>query len=284
VKELSPTLEESMTSPVHVTADTLAVAGARLYYELRGSGPLVAIVGAPMHSAPFAPLADLLAADHTVLTMDPRGHFGSVLDDPDADSTPQLRADDLARLLRHVDAGPAVVLGSSGGAVTTLALVQAYPQLVRTAVAHEPPLTPLLEDREQQLALTEDTIATFVGGDTLGAVRKFMANAGLVMPEEVFLQMFGREKSPQEVAEERFFYLHELRGTASWAPDLDALRAASTHLVIGIGETSAGQFCDRTSRALAAELKIEPVLFPGGHGGFMEDAPKFADRLREVID
>jgi pimeloyl-ACP methyl ester carboxylesterase len=275
-----------MTSPAPApaTANTLAIPGGRLYYELRGSGPLLAIVGAPMHSAPFAPLADLLAADHTVLTMDPRGHFGSVLDDPDADSTPPLRADDLAAILRHLDAGPAIVLGSSGGAVTTLALVQAYPQLVRTAVAHEPPLMQLLEDSEHQLALNEDTIATFVSGDSLGAVRKFMANAGFVMPEEVFQQVFGGERSPQEAASERFFYLHELRGTANWLPDLDVLRATPVNLVIGIGETSAGQICDRTSRALAAALKIEPVLFPGGHGGFMEDSATFADRLREVID
>jgi pimeloyl-ACP methyl ester carboxylesterase len=272
-----------MTSPTAVTAGSLAVPGARLHYELRGSGPLIAIVGAPMHTAPFAPLADQLAAGYTVLTMDPRGHFGSVLDDPDAESTPELRADDLARLIRHLDAGPATVLGSSGGAVTTLALVQAHPELVRTAVAHEPPLSQLLEDREQQLAGHEDTIATFAAGDSLGAIRKFMTNAGFVMPEEAFLSAFGGEKSPEEAASERYFYLHELRGTASWIPDLDALRAAPTRLIIGIGDASAGLFCDRTSRALAAELKIEPTLFPGGHGGFMEDPVRFAARLREVI-
>jgi pimeloyl-ACP methyl ester carboxylesterase len=273
-----------MTPSVDVTSGTLAVPGAQLYYELRGSGPLVAIVGAPMHSAPFAPLADVLAADHSVLTMDPRGHFGSVVEDPDADSSPRQRADDLAALIRHVDAGPAAVLGSSGGAVTTLALLQAHQQLVRTAVAHEPPLTQLLRDSEQQLAANEDTIATYASGDTLGAVRKFLTNAGLVMPEEVFLQVFGGEKSPDEVASERFFYLHELRGTAGWVPDLDALRATTARLVIGIGETSAGQFCDQTSRALATELKVEPVGFPGGHGGFMEDPVGFAARLREVIE
>jgi pimeloyl-ACP methyl ester carboxylesterase len=272
-----------MTSSTDSTSGTLAVPGARLYYELRGSGPLLAIVGSPMHSAPFAPLADLLATDHTVLTMDPRGHFGSALDDPQADSTPELRADDLARLIRHVDAGPANVLGSSGGAVTTLALLEAHPELVHAAVAHEPPLTHLLEDREQQLAANEDTIATFASGDTIGAVRKFLAYAGLEMPEEMFNSMFMREKSAAEVASERFFYLHELRGTAAWVPNLDALRATADKLVIGIGEDSAGQFCDRTSRALAAELKIEPALFPGGHGGFMQNPPAFADRLREVI-
>jgi pimeloyl-ACP methyl ester carboxylesterase len=273
-----------MTSPAPVTVGSLAVPGARLHYELRGSGPLLAIVGSPMHAAPFAPLADLLAAGNTVLTMDPRGHFGSVLDDLDTESTPELRADDLARLIRHLDAGPATVLGSSGGAITTLALVQAHPELTATAVAHEPPLSQLLEDREQQLAKNDDTVATYSRGDTLGAVRKFMSNAGFVMPEEVFIRAFGGEKSAEEAAGERFFYLHELRGTAGWVPDLDALRAAPTRLVIGIGDTSAGQLCDRASRALAAELKIEPTLFPGGHGGFMENPARFAKRLREVID
>jgi pimeloyl-ACP methyl ester carboxylesterase len=56
------------------TAQTLEVPGARLYYEVRGTGPLVVLVGAPMDAGPFAPLADLLADDYTVLTTDPRGH------------------------------------------------------------------------------------------------------------------------------------------------------------------------------------------------------------------
>ena len=101
--------------------------GARLHYEVRGRGPLVVLVGAPMDAAAFAPLADLLAADHTVLTTDPRGINRSSVDDPDRDSTPELRADDLARLLTHLDAGPAAVLGSSGGAVSALALAAGPP-------------------------------------------------------------------------------------------------------------------------------------------------------------
>lgn len=272
-----------MASSVPFTTGSLAVPGATLYYELRGSGPLVAIIGSPMHSAPFAPLADLLAADHTVLTADPRGHFGSVLDDPESGSAPQVRADDLARLIRHVDAGPAVVLGSSGGAVTTLALVQAHPELVRTAVIHEAPIARLLDDSEQQIAANEDTHALYVGGDRLGAVRKFMAYAGFVLPEHVFQQLFNGDRSPAEVESERRFYLYDLLNTITWEPDLDALRGTLDKLVIGIGETSGGMLCDHTSRALAAELKIEPTFFPGGHGGFMENPPAFAVRLREVI-
>jgi pimeloyl-ACP methyl ester carboxylesterase len=89
------------TSIATATTETLEVPGARLHYELRGTGPLVVLVGAPMDAAAFAPLADLLATDHTVLTTDPRGHQGSVLDEPEQDSNPQQRGDDLARQVRR---------------------------------------------------------------------------------------------------------------------------------------------------------------------------------------
>jgi pimeloyl-ACP methyl ester carboxylesterase len=61
---------------------TLDVPGAHLRYEVRGDGPLLLLLGAPMPAAPFAPLADALASDHTVVTADPRGISGSTLDDP----------------------------------------------------------------------------------------------------------------------------------------------------------------------------------------------------------
>ena len=267
-----------------VTTSALAAPGVRLYYELRGDGPLVALVGSPMHSAPFVPLAEHLAEQYTVLTPDPRGHFGSRLDDPDTDATPEVRADDLARILRHLDAGPATVFGSSGGAITALALLQAAPELVSTAIAHEPPLAELLEDeREAQRRIRDDILTTFRGGDEVAAIRKFFAMTELSMPEDVFQQMFAH-RDAAAIANDRFFYLHELEPTVSWRPDLDALRGLDTPLIIGIGDTSAGMFCDRASRALATELKIEPTFFPGGHGGFMENPPAFAARLREVIE
>ncbi|SDI48112.1 Pimeloyl-ACP methyl ester carboxylesterase [Actinokineospora alba] len=266
-----------------VTARTLAVPGARLHYEVRGEGPLVALIGAPMNADSFAPLADLLAADHTVLTADPRGINRSSVDDPDADSTPEARADDLARLITHLDAGPGTVVGSSGGAVTALALAQARPELVHTVVAHEPPLGELLDDRDEIRANTADMIATHLAGDTTGAWRKFLAQANIFLPEPVFQEMFGGEREPRQVADEGFWFAHELRPTTCWQPDLAALRAVGTRIVIGIGEDSVGQFCERTSNALASALGIETTTFPGGHIGFVEDPAAFDTRLREVL-
>ena len=152
-----------------------------------------------------------------------------------------------------------------------------------TAIAHEPPLAELLDEREAQREIREDILATYRGGDEIAAIRKFFAMTELSMPEDVFERTFAH-RDAAAIANDRFFYLHELEPTAAWRPDLDALRALDTNLIIGIGETSAGLFCDRTTRALSTELKIEPTLFPGGHGGFMENPPAFAARLREVIE
>ncbi|MFD9948306.1 alpha/beta fold hydrolase [Nonomuraea sp. NPDC059023] len=265
-----------------MTVGTLGTPGARLHFEVRGQGPLVALAGAPMDADSFAPLADLLATDHTVLTADPRGIKRSLLDDPAQDSTPELRAGDLSRLLAHVDAGPAVVFGSSGGAITALALAQTHPEQLRAVIAHEPPLVELLEDRDKLHAQTGELIATYLGGDAVGAWAKFMAQAGITVPDEALEMMFGGERDPQDVADERRWFAHELHGTTHWAPDLDLLRAAP-RLVIGIGEESAGQLCDRTSRALGAALGIEPVVFPGDHTGFADDAGGFLPALRAVL-
>ncbi len=67
---------------------TLAVPGAKLYFEIRGRGPLISLVGAPMDADGFALLAEHLATDHTVLTCDPRGIRRSSVTDRDTDSTP----------------------------------------------------------------------------------------------------------------------------------------------------------------------------------------------------
>ena len=274
-------MNSASTATAH--ARTLDVPGARLYYEVRGSGPVVVLVGAPMDADSFAPAADLLAAEYTVLTTDPRGIRRSPVDDRDRDSTPEMRADDLARLLTHLDAGPAVVFGSSGGAVSALALVQAHPELVHTVVAHEPPLDELLDDREELRVKTDEIIDAHLGGDVVGAWRKFLDLANIHLPEEVFQQMFAGERDEQAAADEYFQHAHMLRPTTRWCPDIAALRSASTRVVVGIGEESGGQLCDRTSRALAAELGIEPTLFPGDHIGFAHDPAAFVTRLRAVL-
>ncbi len=266
---------------------TLDVPGARLHHEVRGDGPLVVLLGTPMGADAFAGLADLLAVDHTVLTTDTRGIGRSPVDDPDATPTLATRADDVAALVRHVDPdgtrGPVTVLGSSGGAVTALALAQHHPGLVDTVVAHEPPLVELLGDRDERHAGEDVVIERWFAGDHLGSWRAFLANAAIEMPEEMIQMIFGGEPDPAARADGDYQNAHLLRPTTHFRPDVGALCAGPTRIVVGIGRESAGQLCDRSSRALADALGLQPMLFPGDHIGFADDPAAFDPVLRSVL-
>ena len=273
----------NQSAEMTVTPGTLEVPGAGLYYEVRGRGPAVLLLGSPMDADSFAPLADQLAGDFTVVTMDPRGIHRSAVEDRDQHSTPPMRADDVARLLTHLDRGPYAAFGSSGGAVTLLALAEARPDLVHTVIAHEPPLDELLEDREERRAVADAIVTAYLTEGRAAAWRRFLADANIDLPEPVFAEMFGAPLEGQPAADEDFFFRHEMRPTIEFVPDLDALRTGATRIVVGIGEQSSGQVCDRTSTALARALGIEPVLFPGDHIGFAENPESFAPALRPFL-
>src|SRR3954469_8322901 len=113
----------SMTLSTTPIVRSITVPGARLHYEIRGNGPLLLVIGSPMASAEFAPLADALAGDHTVVTYDPRGYPASTVYVPDAPGSVEQRADDVNAILDDLCAETADLFGSSGGAVTGLALV-----------------------------------------------------------------------------------------------------------------------------------------------------------------
>lgn len=88
-------------------------------YTIRGTGPLLYLVGAPVGRSGFAPLAEQLADEYKLVTHDPRGIDASVAQPGASEPTPQVLADDLAALARHVGE-PATFFGASGGAVTVL--------------------------------------------------------------------------------------------------------------------------------------------------------------------
>lgn len=260
---------------------TLTVPGARLHYEVRGSGPVLLVMGSPMGAAAFAPVADALATGHTVVTHDPRGIAGSRLDDPEQESTPQLRADDVAALLDALGAESADVFGTSGGAVTGLALAERHPGRVRTLVAHEAPVLELLPDAAERRAAVEDMIDTFHREGLFAAWRKFMANAGY--GEDDVPGPTGEEPSEQDLADSVRFFAHELRGTTRYTPDVDALLKGAGRVVVGVGAESGHLIVHRTSMALAELLGTAPVEFPGEHGGFIDRPAEFADTLRKVL-
>lgn len=269
-----------------MTSDTVKVPGATLYYEIRGSGPvLLMIPGGPMDAGGFAGLAERLADRYTVVTLDCRGNSRSTLDGSWDDLTVEVFADDAHRLLEVVGPEPAYVLGSSGGALYGLDLVARHPGWVHTLVAHEPPVISLLPDADRWLAFNDSIGETYRNEGVFAAMAKFGEGTGLG----------GREPRPDTTPEAveatarmmgnlELFAGRLIPGLGYYAPDIAALRASSTRVVVGIGDAStSAQLPYRTAHAVAAKLGVAPVPFPGDHGGFGSDPDAFAARLHEIL-
>ncbi len=75
-----------------------------------------------------------------------------------------------------------------------------------------------------------------------------------------------------------------------YEPDIAALRAASTRIVLAAGAESEGEMAYRGAFAVGERLGTRPVTFPSNHGGFLGgeygqqgDPDAFAAKLREVL-
>jgi hypothetical protein len=75
-----------------------------------------------------------------------------------------------------------------------------------------------------------------------------------------------------------------------YEPDFDALRAASTRIVMAAGIESDGTMAQRGAVAVAERLGTKAVTFPSGHAGFLGgeygqtgEPDAFAAKLREVL-
>ncbi|GAB3159866.1 alpha/beta hydrolase [Micromonospora sonneratiae] len=279
---------------------TLDVPGAVLHYDIRAAeattAPVLLMIGSPMDASGFASLAGHFR-DRTVVTYDPRGAGRSKRVDDAGESTPEQHADDLHRLISALDGGPVDIFASSGGAVNALALVAQHPEQVHTLVAHEPPTAQLLPDREQALAAIADIRRTYDQAGFGPAMAKFIAVSGFrgEIPTD-----FADQPAPDPAgfglptdddgSRDDVMFGQNLMTCTHYEPDLDALRAASTRVVIGVGAESEGEMAYRAGVAVAERLGTKAVIFPSNHGGFLGgefgmkgDPDGFAVTLRQVL-
>jgi pimeloyl-ACP methyl ester carboxylesterase len=283
-----------------LTTQTLDAPGARLTYDVRRNDettePILLIIGSPMAASGFGTLAGHFA-DRTVVTYDPRGSERSERTDPDGPVTPDVHADDLHRVIHALGGGPVDLFASSGGAVNALALVAGHPEDVRTLVAHEPPLASILSDREPALAAARAVHETYQRSGFGAGMAHFIAVVSHRGPFEADFArqpapdpaMFGMPAGDDGSRTDALLGLNIISCT-HYEPDFDALRRASTRIVLAAGEESTGEMANRGAFAVAERLGTEPVRFPSGHAGFLGgeygqsgEPDAFAARLREVL-
>ena len=285
-----------------MTTHKLEAPEADIVYDVHGplpaadGRPPLFMIAQPMDASGFATLASHFP-DRTVITYDPRGIGRSIRKDGRVDHSPAVQADDVHAVIGALGVGQVEMFASSGGAVTALALVAAYTDDVTTLVAHEPPLLALLPDAqaaERARAGVRDAYEARGSGAGMAA---FIAMTS--WPGEFTDDYFARPApDPAQfgmTTEDDGSRDDPLLSDRSWAvssyrPDVDALAAAPTRVVIAVGEESLGTFTGRTSLATAELLGQQATVFPSHHGGFLGgdfgyagQPEAFARRLREVL-
>ncbi|RSS15741.1 alpha/beta fold hydrolase [Streptomyces sp. WAC08401] len=282
---------------------TLETAGADLVYDVRGplpttdGRPPLFMIGQPMDATGFAALAARFP-ERTVVTYDPRGLGRSTRRDGRVDHTPQTQAADVHAVVEALGAGPVEMFASSGGAVTALAVVERYPEDVTTLVAHEPPLITLTPDRsaaERARAGVRETYEKRGWGAGMAAFVAMTSWRG-EFTDAYFAQAEADPAAIGMPVEDDGSRDDPLLSDRSWAvsgyrPDIDAIAAAPTRVVIAVGEETGDALTGRTSVAIAELLGQRVTVFPSHHGGFCDGEfgypgkpDEFAHRLRQVLD
>ncbi|AHH19777.1 alpha/beta hydrolase family protein [Nocardia nova SH22a] len=285
-----------------MTTHKLEIPGATLTYDVAGPLPAVdgrpplLMIGLPMDASGFTALASHFT-DRTVVTYDPRGLGRSVRTDGRNDNVPAVHAEDVHAVIEALG-GPVELFASSGGAVVALALVTAHPADVTTLVAHEPPLVTVLPDAaaaERASAGYRDAYAAKGLGAGMAAFIAMTSWQG-EFTDDYFAApaadpaLFGLPTEDDGSRDDPLLS-DRSRAVVDYRPDIAALTAAPTRIVIGYGEESTGTVTERASTEIADRLGHKPVVFPSHHGGFTgpesgyPGKPEaFARTLRTVLD
>jgi len=279
------------TTTTTYSKETLDVPGATLYYEVRGSGPVLLMMpGGPADATTFRQIENDLAKRFTVVTYDPRTYSHSVLKEPVEDSQMvQVFADDAHRLLKKVAGDEkSCIFASSGGATIALDLIARFAEQLDTVILHEPPSPALLPDKAKARAGFDDVCETCEKEGLFPAMQKFMVLVGVQGgPPQPDHEPTPEEKEQQALmmGNMNYFFGRYIRNIGRYEPDLDAVAKAPCRVLGAVGEESdaATQLACAGGKRVAQIAGSELVVFPGDHGGFNGKPKEFAAKLIEVL-
>jgi len=284
------------------TTHILETAEVDLAYDVRGplptadGRPALFMIGQPMEAGGFATLASYFP-DRTVITDDPRGLGRSHRKDGRVDNAPTVQAEDVHAVIAALGVGPVQMFASSGGAVAALALVTAHPDDVTVLVAHEPPLIPVLPDAEAAERAQAGVRDAYQAKGSNAGMAAFIAMSSWrgEYTDDYFARPLPDPAQFGMPTEDDGSRGDPLLSDRSWAvtayhPDVDALAAAPTRVLIAVGAESTGTFTGRSAVATAELLGQQATVFPSHHGGFVGgesgyagQPEAFANRLRDVL-
>lgn len=266
-----------------IKKETLQVDGANIYYEMHGSGPILLLIhGGGGDADKFHHIVADLADRYTVVTYDRRGHSRSNLTNGTEDYNVETHSDDAHLLLAKLTDEPAYIFGSSSGAVIGLDLCIRHPEQVQVLVPHEPILLQLLDGNElKQAKLFMEELKK----NHRSQVIKLLSN---LQTDDLKPGQSVEVLTELLLSNSMYFTEHEIPGILNYTLNINSIKtmlaSASIQMVPAGGNASRQFFPYRCAVALAEQLGIEIVEFPGDHGGYNSTTHKeFANQLHNVL-
>jgi pimeloyl-ACP methyl ester carboxylesterase len=273
---------ENTKQPIEgVTTGILNVAGAELYYETKGNGPvLLMIPGANGDHFIFTPIREILSKTFTVVTYDRRGFSGSKLVG-EQDYTHRINTDanDAEALIKHLTSEPAFVFASSSGALVSLQLMTLHPEIIKALIPHEPTALKYLPDGDKWKATTQEIYDLYIKEGEGPAKEKFVNE---LIPGTQDGEYMKSGKGP-ETPNTKYWFKHEVRQYPSTDFDTKKLEENKDKIIFCVGRDSVNTMPAWPVTNLAKQFGTEVLYVPGGHLGYALHAVEFAKDLLEGL-
>ncbi len=246
--------------------------GARVCYEISGSGaPVLLVGGGGSTSMSFANLAPLLSDYFTVVNYDRRGTLRST-GEVSLTRYIEQQADDIVAVLDHAGLAAVTVFATCGGTSIAFDLLTRFPDRVQGMIAHEPLTASVLPDAPE--------VYEYYSGWVRKA-REIGPLAARAQFHELHRIPYNVASRAQPVERAAFIFAHEVRPMVEYVPDLRSIRNSGSAFVVGVSRENIGSSFAfaRTPGCYAKELDAELVVFPGYHAGYFENPESFAEVL-----
>lgn len=270
-----------------IKKNSLEVPGASLYYEVRGSGPVLLMIhGGNGDADVFSGMVDRLSEWYTVVTYDRRGHSRSKQVNKEEKYRVETHGDDAHRLLAELTDEPAYVFSTSFGTVVGLDVATRHPEQVRALISHEPPLLQLLDGEEKGNA------RQIIGDSRMDFERKGLQSASETFTSSTvdsgsMFQQTNPEQLEQKAENMKFFIEHEAPAMRNYTLNIDSLKTGLINTLMRIlpaaGHDSQGSYPYRCALGLAQQLELDLVELPGNHTGYMADPQSFAGTMKDIL-
>jgi pimeloyl-ACP methyl ester carboxylesterase len=265
--------------------------GVSIYYEVRGTGPLLFLISAAYGtSEPYEPLARSLAERFTVVAFDRRGYFRSKKLDWEAtwpsDTFINENVHDTAALIKHLSKEPVPIFASCSGSAVAVELLRLYPALV------------------QQLILHEVVPCIFPGATFLDLMPSFRVcgddykESGTMAATQTFLPLMMSERDRDMIRDSQGYqqllalttvafdtlFKYELDALLDYHLPLDVMERHRGIITLLYGATSETRAAVEPIRNLSTILRLPLNEVPGSHAGYVTDPEEFAQKLGDIVE